>query len=68
MAAISHGKTVITIAHRLSTIRSCDRVVVINKGKITDILTGEDKTKYLIVFECVNKSEKIQRLCCRFFC
>jgi ATP-binding cassette subfamily B protein RtxB len=47
MAAISHGKTVITIAHRLSTIRSCDRVVVINKGKITDILTGEDKTKYL---------------------
>ncbi|CAC9954490.1 Bacteriocin/lantibiotic efflux ABC transporter, permease/ATP-binding protein [uncultured Gammaproteobacteria bacterium] len=47
MTAISRGKTVIIIAHRLSTIRSCDRVVVINKGKITDILTGEDKVKYL---------------------
>jgi ATP-binding cassette subfamily B protein RtxB len=47
MTAISHGKTVIIIAHRLSTIRSCDRVVVINKGKITNILTGEDKVKYL---------------------
>jgi ABC-type multidrug transport system fused ATPase/permease subunit len=41
---------VITIAHRLSTIRSCDRVVVINKGKITDILTGEDKTKGKVGF------------------
>jgi len=47
MASISQGKTVIIIAHRLSTIQSCDRVVVINQGKITDILTGTDKAKYL---------------------
>ncbi|NYT26504.1 peptidase domain-containing ABC transporter [Candidatus Thiodubiliella endoseptemdiera] len=47
MAKISLGKTVIIIAHRLSTIKSCDRVVVINKGKITNILSGADKAKYL---------------------
>lgn len=47
MTTISQGKTVIIIAHRLSTIQSCDRIVVINQGKITDILTGTDKAKYL---------------------
>lgn len=33
---ISKGITTIIIAHRLSTIRSCDRIVVMEKGKIIE--------------------------------
>ena len=29
-----HNKTVIVIAHRLTTIRNCDRIIVLNNGKI----------------------------------
>ena len=31
------GKTVITIAHRLSTILDCDRVVIMDSGKVTAV-------------------------------
>ena len=36
------GKTVITIAHRLSTILDCDRVVIMDSGKVTAIDTHEN--------------------------
>lgn len=36
MAAISESRTVITIAHRLSTIRHCDRIIVLDKGRIRE--------------------------------
>jgi len=39
---LSKGKTIITIAHRLSTILGCDRVVVMDNGKITAIDTHEN--------------------------
>lgn len=39
---LSSGKTVITIAHRLSTILGCDRVVVMDNGKILAIDTHEN--------------------------
>lgn len=39
---LSKGKTVITIAHRLSTILDCDRVVIMNSGKVTAIDTHEN--------------------------
>lgn len=34
---LSKGKTVITIAHRLSTVLGCDRVIVMDAGKIVAI-------------------------------
>ncbi|OMH38898.1 peptidase domain-containing ABC transporter [Motiliproteus sp. MSK22-1] len=36
MAEIARGRTLITIAHRLSTVRRCDRIVVLEKGRITE--------------------------------
>lgn len=34
MDKITAGRTTIMIAHRLSTVRSCDRIVVVDKGEI----------------------------------
>ncbi|HIJ64272.1 MAG TPA: type I secretion system permease/ATPase [Rhodospirillaceae bacterium] len=36
MAAIGHGRTMFIIAHRLSAVRHCDRIVVIEKGEISE--------------------------------
>ena len=36
------GRTVFVIAHRLSTVRRADRIVVLERGQITDIGTHED--------------------------
>jgi len=37
--AVSQNRTVIMIAHRLTTLRDCDRIVVMDKGQIRNILT-----------------------------
>ena len=37
MASICQGRTVFIIAHRLSTVRQCDRIIVMDKGKIIEI-------------------------------
>jgi ATP-binding cassette, subfamily B, bacterial len=36
------GRTVFAIAHRLSTLRNADRLVVIDKGKVSEIGTHEE--------------------------
>ncbi|MCL6417521.1 type I secretion system permease/ATPase [Aestuariirhabdus sp. Z084] len=36
MGAICKGRTVFIIAHRLSTVRQCDRIIVMDKGKIIE--------------------------------
>ena len=33
----AEDRTVIIIAHRLTTVRFCDRIVVLDSGKISDI-------------------------------
>ncbi|WP_084605250.1 type I secretion system permease/ATPase [Psychromonas aquimarina] len=36
MQEISRSRTVIIIAHRLSTVRHCDRIITLEKGRITE--------------------------------
>lgn len=45
MASICKGRTVFVIAHRLSTVRDCDRIMMIEKGEITEIGTHEELLK-----------------------
>jgi ATP-binding cassette, subfamily B, bacterial len=42
LAAISHGRTVITIAHRLSTAERADRVAVMEHGKLIEIAAHDE--------------------------
>ena len=37
MQKIIKGKTTIAIAHRLSTIQSCDKIIVLHKGRIREV-------------------------------
>jgi ATP-binding cassette subfamily B protein len=42
LAAISHGRTVITIAHRLSTAERADRVAVMEHGHLIEIASHDE--------------------------
>jgi ATP-binding cassette, subfamily B, bacterial HlyB/CyaB len=37
LSAIARGRTVLIVAHRLSAIRQCDRIMTIERGRITEI-------------------------------
>jgi len=36
MSAICANRSVLVIAHRLSTVKDCDRIVVVEKGRIVE--------------------------------
>jgi ABC-type multidrug transport system fused ATPase/permease subunit len=53
LQTLMQNRTVIVIAHRLSTVRRADRIVVLDRGRITE--TGRHD-------ELVNKGGLYQRL------
>jgi ABC-type multidrug transport system fused ATPase/permease subunit len=42
LSNLIEGRTVIVIAHRLSTIRRADKIVVIDKGLVSEVGTHEE--------------------------
>ena len=38
------GKTVVVVAHRLSTVKNADQIVVLNRGRITEVGTHDELT------------------------
>ncbi len=46
MSSICQGRTVFIIAHRLSTVRRCDRIIVMDKGRIVETGSHEQLIKH----------------------
>ncbi len=46
MGAICKGRTVFIIAHRLSTVRHCDRLIVMDRGRIVESGTHDQLIKH----------------------
>lgn len=42
LARLKSTRTIVVIAHRLSTLRDCDRIVMLDKGKVLDVGTFEE--------------------------
>jgi ATP-binding cassette subfamily B protein len=42
LAAVAHGRTVITIAHRLSTAQRADRVAVMEHGRLVEVASHDE--------------------------
>jgi len=42
LAEVTRGRTTVAIAHRLSTLRDCDRILVVDDGRIIERGTHEE--------------------------
>jgi len=54
---ISEDYTILIIAHRLSTVKDCDRIIVVDDGKISDIGTHNELIKSSKTYKELYKKE-----------
>ena len=54
---IKKGRTMIIIAHRLSTIRTCDLIVVVEKGRIVETGTHNELIQRNGIYASLNKQQ-----------
>lgn len=54
---IKRGRTMIIIAHRLSTIRTCDIIVVVEKGRIVETGTHNELIQRNGIYASLNKQQ-----------
>jgi len=58
---LAHDKTIIMIAHRLSTIKSCDEIIIMEKGKIVDQGTYDELSENSPYFRKLLLKEQVEK-------
>lgn len=53
LSALLKGRTVIVIAHRMRTIANADKIVVLDKGKVTEVGTPSELAKKGLGVSCI---------------
>ena len=57
---LDHNKTILIIAHRLSTVVHCDKIVMLEKGKIIDIGTHQELLKRCQKYQNLFQYEEVK--------
>lgn len=57
LKSLSAGKTMISIAHRWSTIQACDRIMVLQAGRVAACDTHENLSKYSEAYNLLFQSQ-----------
>ncbi len=57
---LDHNKTILIIAHRLSTVVHCDKIVMLEKGKIIDIGTHQELLKRCKKYQNLFQYEEVK--------
>jgi ATP-binding cassette, subfamily B, bacterial MsbA len=60
LANLMQNRTVIVIAHRLSTIRRADKIVVIDRGRISEIGTHEDLVNHGGIYQRLHELQFLE--------
>ena len=59
MKTLSKGRTTFVVAHRLSTIEDCDRIVVVDNGKASEVGTYDELIEQKGIFYKLATSKKV---------